>query len=317
MSVFSDLNNLKDISMSPHYHDICGITEEELHATFDAEVEKLAQANEQTKEEAYLELQRRYDGYHFCGNSTGMYNPFSLLWTLSEQHYGSYWFSTGTPTYLVELMKEVDLNPKELSGYEADASELDSIQIKVDNPIAILYQSGYLTIKEYNPEFNVYVLDYPNEEVKEGFIKFLMPYYTYSKASAHSTVISKFVMSLRKGDAERFMQLMQSLMADIPYELVRDLENHYQNVMYIITKLMGLYIQAEYRTSRGRIDLLIGTDKYVYIIELKLDGSAEEALAQIYARDYALPFTVGERQVVKIGANVTSVTRNLERWIIE
>ena len=317
VSVFSDLNNLKDISMSPHYHDICGITEEELHATFDAEVEKLAQANEQTKEEAYLELQRRYDGYHFCGNSTGMYNPFSLLWTLSEQRYGSYWFSTGTPTYLVELMKEVDLNPKELSGYEADASELDSIQIKVDNPIAILYQSGYLTIKDYNPEFNVYVLDYPNEEVKEGFIKFLMPYYTYSKASVHSTVISKFVMCLRKGDAERFMQLMQSLMADIPYELVRDLENHYQNVMYIITKLMGLYIQAEYRTSRGRIDLLIGTDKYVYIIELKLDGSAEEALAQINAKDYALPFTIGEREVVKIGANVTSETRNLDKWIIE
>ena len=169
VSVFSDLNNLKDISMSLHYHDICGITEKELHATFDAEVEKLAQANEQTKEEAYLELQRRYDGYHFCGNSMGLYNPFSLLWTLSEQHYGNYWFSTGTPTSLVELMKEVDLNPKELSGYEADASELDSIQIKVDNPIAILYQSGYLTIKEYNPEFNVYVLDYPNEEVKEGF----------------------------------------------------------------------------------------------------------------------------------------------------
>jgi hypothetical protein len=144
-----------------------------------------------------------------------------------------------------------------------------------------------------------------------------MPYYTYSKASTHSTVISKFVMSLRKGDAERFMQLMQSLMADIPYELVRDLESHYQNVMYIITKLMGLYIQAEYRTSRGRIDLLIGTDKYVYIIELKLDGSAEEALAQINAKDYALPFTVGEREVVKIGANVTSETRNLERWIIE
>ena len=317
VSVFSDLNNLKDISMSLHYHDICGITEKELHATFDAEVEKLAQANEQTKVEAYLELQRRYDGYHFCGNSTGMYNPFSLLWTLSEQRYGSYWFSTGTPTYLVELMKEVDLNPKELSGYEADSSELDSIQIKVDNPIAILYQSGYLTIKEYNPEFNVYVLDYPNEEVKEGFIKFLMPYYTYSRTSTHSTVISKFVMSLRKGDAERFMQLMQSLMADTPYELVRDLENHYQNVMYIITKLMGLYIQAEYRTSRGRIDLLIGTDKYVYIIELKLDGSAEEALAQINAKDYALPFTVGEREVVKIGANVTSETRNLDNWIIE
>ena len=317
VSVFSDLNNLEDISMMPQYHDICGISEKELHATFDAEVGKLAQANGQTKEEAYLELKRRYDGYHFCANTPGMYNPFSLLLALKNMCYGSYWFSTGTPTYLVELMKEVDLNPSELSGYEAATSELESVQARVDNPIAVLYQSGYLTIKSCDKRFGTYRLDYPNEEVKEGFVNFLLPYYSYSKSAKHTTIISQFVMSLEKGDADRFMQLMQSLMADTPYELIRDLENHYQNVMYIITKLMGLYIQAEYRTSRGRIDLLIGTDKYVYIIELKLDGSAEEALAQINAKDYALPFAIGERKVVKIGANVTSETRNLERWIIE
>ena len=317
VSVFSDLNNLEDISMMPQYHDICGISEKELHATFDAEVEKLAQANGQTKEEAYLELKRRYDGYHFCGDTQGLYNPFSLLLALKNMCYGSYWFSTGTPTYLVELMKEVDLNPSELSGYEAATSELESVQARVDNPIAVLYQSGYLTIKSCDKRFGTYRLDYPNEEVKEGFVNFLLPYYSYSKSAKHTTIISQFVMSLEKGDADRFMQLMQSLMADTPYELIRDLENHYQNVMYIITKLMGLYIQAEYRTSRGRIDLLIGTDKYVYIIELKLDGSAEEALAQINAKDYALPFALGEREIVKIGANVTSETRNLERWIIE
>ena len=317
VSVFSDLNNLEDISMMPQYHDICGISEKELHATFDAEVEKLAQANGQTKEEAYLELKRRYDGYHFCANTPGMYNPFSVLLTLKNANYGSYWFSTGTPTYLVELMKEVDLNPSELSGYEAATSELESVQARVDNPIAVLYQSGYLTIKSCDKRFGTYRLDYPNEEVKEGFVNFLLPYYSYSKSAKHTTIISQFVMSLEKGDADRFMQLMQSLMADTPYELIRDLENHYQNVMYIITKLMGLYIQAEYRTSRGRIDLLIGTDKYVYIIELKLDGSAEEALAQINAKDYALPFSVDGREVVKIGANVTSETRNLERWVME
>ena len=316
VSVFSDLNNLEDISMMPQYHDICGISEKELHATFDAEVGKLAQANGQTKEEAYLELKRRYDGYHFCGNTQGLYNPFSLLLALKNMCYGSYWFSTGTPTYLVELMKEVDLNPSELSGYEAATSELESVQARVDNPIAVLYQSGYLTIKSCDKRFGTYRLDYPNEEVKEGFVNFLLPYYSYSKSAKHTTIISQFVMSLEKGDADRFMQLMQSLMADIPYELIRDLENHYQNVMYIITKLMGLYIQAEYRTSRGRIDLLIGTDKYVYIIELKLDGSAEEALAQINAKDYALPFSVYGREVVKIGANVTSETRNLERWVM-
>ena len=317
VSVFSDLNNLKDISMSLHYHDICGITEKELHATFDAEVEKLAQANEQTKEEAYLELQRRYDGYHFCGNSMGLYNPFSLLWTLSEQHYGSYWFSTGTPTYLVELMKEVNLNPADLTGYEAGASELDCIQVKVDNPIAVLYQSGYLTIKGYDKDVRLYSLDFPNEEVKEGFVNFLMPYYTPISETESPAFIGKFVREVKAGKVNDFMRRLRSLMADTPYELVRDLDNHYQNVMYIITKLMGLYIQAEYRTSRGRIDLLIGTDKYVYIIELKLDGSAEEALAQINAKDYTLPFTIGERVVVKIGANVTSETRNLDKWIIE
>ena len=317
VSVFSDLNNLEDISMMPQYHDICGISEKELHATFDAEVEKLAQANGQTKEEAYLELQKRYDGYHFCANTPGMYNPFSVLLTLKNANYGSYWFSTGTPTYLVELMKEVDLNPADLTGYEAGASELDCIQVKVDNPIAVLYQSGYLTIKGYDKDVRLYTLDFPNEEVKEGFVNFLMPYYTPISETESPAFIGKFVREVKAGKVDDFMRRLRSLMADTPYELVRDLENHYQNVMYIITKLMGLYIQAEYRTSRGRIDLLIGTDKYVYIIELKLDGSAEEALAQINAKDYALPFTIGERDVVKIGANITSETRNLERWIVE
>ena len=316
VSVFSDLNNLKDISMSSHYHDICGITEKELHATFDAEVEKLAEANGQTKEEAYLELEKRYDGYHFCGGTPGLYNPFSLLWTLSEQHYGSYWFSTGTPTYLVELMKEVNLNPADLTGYEAGASELDCIQAKVDNPIAVLYQSGYLTIKGYDKDVRLYSLDFPNEEVKEGFVNFLMPYYTPISETESPAFIGKFVREVKAGKVDDFMRRLKALMADTPYELIRDLENHYQNVMYIITKLMGLYIQAEYRTSRGRIDLLIGTDKYVYIIELKLDGSAEEALSQINAKDYALPFAVDGREVVKIGANVTSETRNLERWVM-
>lgn len=316
VSVFSDLNNLEDISMMPQYHDICGISEKELHATFDAEVEKLAQANGQTKEEAYLELKRRYDGYHFCANTPGMYNPFSVLLTLKNANYGSYWFSTGTPTYLVELMKEVNLNPADLTGYEAGASELDCIQAKVDNPIAVLYQSGYLTIKGYDKDVRLYSLDFPNEEVKEGFVNFLMPYYTPISETESPAFIGKFVREVKAGRVDDFMRRLKALMADTPYELIRDLENHYQNVMYIITKLMGLYIQAEYRTSRGRIDLLIGTDKYVYIIELKLDGSAEEALSQINAKDYALPFSVDGREVVKIGANVTSETRNLERWVM-
>ena len=316
VSVFSDLNNLNDISMDDRYNEICGISQQELHDVFDEEIGKLAVANEQSKEEAYETLRQRYDGYHFCPNASGMYNPFSVLLALQKREYGSFWFCTGTPTYLVQLMKEADLNPCALSGYEASASELDSIQISVDNPIAVLYQSGYLTIKGYDSRFKVYTLDYPNDEVKEGFVNFLVPYYTYSKSVNHATIIGQFVKSLERGDAEHFMELLQSFMAGIPYELVRNLEVHFQNMIYIIIKLMGLYVQAEYRTSCGRIDLLIATEKYIYVIELKLDGSAEEALAQIKEKDYALPFTADGRKVIKIGANITSATRNIERWVV-
>ena len=316
VSVFSDLNNLNDISMDDRYNEICGISQQELHDVFDEEIGKLAVANEQSKEEAYETLRQRYDGYHFCPNASGMYNPFSVLLALQKREYGSFWFSTGTPTYLVQLMKEADLNPYALSGYEASASELDSIQISVDNPIAVLYQSGYLTIKGYDSRFKVYTLDYPNDEVKEGFVNFLVPYYTYSKSVNHATIIGQFVKSLERGDAEHFMELLQSFMAGIPYELVRNLEVHFQNMIYIIIKLMGLYVQAEYRTSCGRIDLLIATEKYIYVIELKLDGSAEEALAQINEKDYSLPFTADGRKVIKIGANITSATRNIERWVV-
>ena len=316
VSVFSDLNNLNDISMDDRYNEICGISQQELHDVFDEEIGKLAVANEQSKEEAYETLRQRYDGYYFCPNASGMYNPFSVLLALQKREYGSFWFSTGTPTYLVQLMKEADLNPYALSGYEASASELDSIQISVDNPIAVLYQSGYLTIKGYDSRFKVYTLDYPNDEVKEGFVNFLVPYYTYSKSVNHATIIGQFVKSLERGDAEHFMELLQSFMAGIPYELVRNLEVHFQNMIYIIIKLMGLYVQAEYRTSCGRIDLLIATEKYIYVIELKLDGSAEEALAQINEKDYSLPFTADGRKVIKIGANITSATRNIERWVV-
>lgn len=316
VSVFSDLNNLKDISTSPHFHNICGISESELNGFFDEQIGELAIQNGQTKEDAYRELKCRYDGYHFCENSEGLYNPFSLLWTLSENKYGSYWFSTGTPTYLVELLKKSDFHLEEFSNLEVSHDELDSIHQADINPIPVLFQSGYLTIKGVNKEFELYRLDFPNEEVREGFVKFLLPYYVYCRQNQHKTIISKFVMALRNGEADLFMQLMQSLMAGTPYELIRELENHYQNVMFIITKLMGFYVQAEYRTSNGRIDLMVGTDKYVYIIELKFNGAADDALAQIDAKDYSLPFNIDGRQVIKIGANVSGETRNLEEWRI-
>lgn len=314
VSVFSDLNNLNDISMDARFVEICGITEEELHRYFDEEIECLAQANGQSRQEAYDGLRKRYDGYHFCENTIGIYNPFSVLSTLEKRTYRDYWFATGTPTYLVELLKNGDFFLPELNCIEADRGTLDSIHTAQLNPIPVLFQSGYLTIKDFDKRFATYTLDYPNDEVKEGFVKFLLPYYTTLRDSQTSTVVNQLVRALEVGDADRYMQLIQSLMTVTPYELVRELENHYQNVMYIITKLLGFYVQAEYRTCRGRIDLLIGTDKYVYILELKFEGSAREALEQINSKDYALPFATGNRQIIKIGANVSRETRNVDNW---
>ena len=317
VSVFSDLNNLNDISMDSRFDEICGITESELVHYFDSDIVALAQNNKQTKEEAYKELASRYDGYRFSETCSGLYNPFSLLNTLEKLTYRDYWFATGTPTYLVELLKKSDFQLENISGAEVDSDVLNSIHCADINPISVLFQSGYLTIKGYDKEFGLLTLDYPNEEVKQGFIKFIMPYYVYCRSVEHKTIIRDFIISLRNGDANRFMQLMQSLMAGIPYELVRELENHYQNVMYIITKLMGFYVQAEYHTSNGRIDLLIGTDEYVYIIELKFEGSAKDALEQINNKDYALPFNTTGKQIIKIGANVSKETRNIDEWIVD
>ncbi|MBQ5606423.1 MAG: ATP-binding protein [Prevotella sp.] len=317
VSVFSDLNNLNDVTMDPRFVDICGISEDELHEYFDTEVAELAANNNKTKDEAYTELRQRYDGYHFSIGASGLYNPFSVLNTLEKRVFKDYWFATGTPTYLVELLKKTDFKLDDFSNLEVSQEDLDSIHQADINPIPVLFQSGYLTIKEANEEFDLYVLDFPNEEVRQGFVKFLLPYYVYCKQSQQKTIVSKFVTSLRNGDADTFMRLLQSLMSGTPYELIRELENHYQNVMYIITRLMGFYIQAEYRTSNGRIDLLIGTDKYVYIIELKFNGTAAEALSQIEEKDYSLPFAIDDRQIVKIGANVSGETRNLEEWLIK
>ena len=317
VSVFSDLNNLMDISMDRRYTEICGISEKELHLYFKDEIQKMADKEGISYEEMSEHLRTNYDGYHFAPGTGGMYNPFSLMNVLAKEQFGSYWFETGTPTYLVELLKKNEYSLDEIDGCVVDIDTLSGVDSTDTDPIPVIFQSGYLTIKGYDKEFGLYTLGYPNKEVEEGFVKFLLPNYVYCRTSEHKTVIRDFILSMRSGDANRFMQLMQGLLAGIPYELVRDMENHYQNVMYIITRLMGFYVQAEYRTSRGRIDLLVRTDKYVYVIELKHDGSAEEALAQINSKDYALPFTVDGRKVIKIGANVSKETRNIDSWLVE
>ena len=316
VSVFSDLNNLMDLSMDERYTDICGVSEEELLRDFDEDIRALALNNGQTYEQACAQLKEDYDGYHFCPDSPGIYNPFSLLNTFAKGRYGSYWFETGTPTYLVELLKKSDYDLEQMSREETDSETLDSI-FTGDNPIPVIYQSGYLTIKKYDREFGLYTLGFPNREVEEGFLRFLMPYYAKSGMTKSGFEIKRFVDDIRKGDIDGFMERLQSFLSDCPYEIARDIELHYQNVLFIVFRLAGLYTQVEYHTSRGRIDMVVQTVDYVYVMEFKLDGSAEEALQQIEEKQYALPFAKDSRKVFRIGVNFSSETRNIDRWIVE
>lgn len=316
VSVFSDLNNLMDISMDYRYADICGITENEIHANLEEELHTLASTQKMTYDEVCEELEKRYDGYHFVPDSVGIYNPFSLLNTFAKMELGNYWFETGTPTYLVELLKHTDYNLYKMAHTETDADVLNSIDASSYNPIPVIYQSGYLTIKDYDKEFKLYKLGFPNKEVEEGFMRFLIPYYTSVNAVDSGFEIQRFVKEVRNGEIDAFLCRLQSFFADTPYELIRDLEVHYQNVLFIVFKLVGFYVKAEYHTSRGRIDLLLQTSRYIYIMEFKLDGSAEEALQQIEQSDYALPFASDSRKTFKVGVNFNREKRNIDHWII-
>ena len=317
VSVFSDLNNLMDISMDSRYVEICGITEKELKECFDEDIHELASANGQTYEEACGTLKENYDGYHFCQNSVGIYNPFSILNTFAKRQYGSYWFETGTPTYLVELLKSYKFNLPDLEQEKVTSRVLDSIDATSTSPIPVIYQSGYLTIKGYIPEPRIFELGFPNREVKEGFMDFLLPYYTSIPVTETGYSIWTLAEDIKAGNISGFMERLKSFLAGCNYELALDIERHYQNVLYIVFRLVGFYTQVEYRTSQGRIDLVLQTKDYVYVMEFKLEGSAEEALKQIDDRQYALPFASDSRKVYKIGVNFSSQSRNIDKWVVE
>lgn len=317
ISVFSALNNLMDLSMWEDYAALCGITEQELHNNFEEGISQLAQTQGLTYDEACDELKERYDGYHFVENSVGIYNPFSLLNTFAKRKFGNYWFETGTPTYLVELLKMHNYDLHNIENIETDEDTLNSIDSSSTNPIPVIYQSGYLTIKDYDREFGTYYLGFPNREVDEGFMKFLLPFYADTDKVDVAFHITKFVREVRSGDYDAFFRRLQSFFADTPYELVRELELHYQNVLFIVYKLIGFYVKAEYHTSQGRIDLVLQTDKFIYLMEFKFEGTAEEALRQINEKNYALPFASDPRKLFKIGINFSNEMRNIERWVVE
>ena len=285
VSVFSDLNNLDDISMWNEYVEICGVSEREIHENLEAELHEFAAARGITYDKLCEDLRECYDGYHFTHNSIGMYNPFSLLNAFKRKEFGSYWFETGTPTYLVKLLQKHHYDLERMAHEETDAQVLNSIDSESTNPIPVIYQSGYLTIKGYDERFGMYRLGFPNREVEEGFVRFLLPYYANVNKVESPFEIQKFVREVEAGDYNSFFHRLQSFFADT--------------------------------TSEGRIDLVLQTDKFIYIMEFKLNGTAEDALQQINDKNYALPFEMDGRKLFKIGVNFTAETRNIEKWIVE
>lgn len=317
VSVFSDLNNLNDISMSPKYHNICGITEQELVGCFSDSIDQLATNYKIDRFVCLEKLRESYDGYHFEEKSEGLYNPFSVLNTFYNNKFGSYWFETGTPTYLVELLQRFDYNLDEMSTAEVTADVLNGLDSSSLNPIPVIYQSGYLTIKGYDTEFGEYKLGFPNEEVEVGFIKYLTPFYLSKRQGRSSFDVRKFIEDVQTGKVEQFCKRLKTLFADTPYELVKDLENHYQNIVWVVFKMLGFYSQAEYHTSEGRIDLVVSSLQYRYVMEFKLDGTAQQAMQQIKSKEYGLPFSMDNKKTYLIGMNFDSSTRNIAECVIE
>lgn len=316
VSVFSDLNNLMDISMDQRYISICGMTQNELLYNFREGIEQLGEAYGDTEEETLNKLKIRYDGYHFEEDTVGIYNPFSVLNTLAKLRYKDYWFETGTPTFLVDLLKMHNYRLLDITREKVSGDVINSVDSMSTNPIPVIYQSGYLTIKGYDERFKKYRLGFPNKEVEEGFLNFLLPLYT-SAGNNSPFMVDEFVQDVESGNPERFMQRMKAFFADTSYQVVGNAELYFQNAMYLVFKIMGFYTQVERPTSDGRIDAIIQTPDYIYIIECKLDRTADEALRQINDSNYAAPFAMDKRRIYKIGVNFSSQTRGVEQWVIE
>ena len=316
LSIFSELNNLQNISMRDDFSALCGITEMELLTDLKPDIQRMADANNETYEEACAHLKKQYDGYHFSKNCEDIYNPFSLFNALNAKDYKNFWFSTGTPTFLIELLQEADFNVRDLEGIEATDEEFDAPTEQIQSPIPVLYQSGYLTIKGYDPDFQIYTLAYPNKEVRKGFIENLLPTYVHRARENNTFYVVSFIRDLRKGDIESCLERTRSFFASIPHDLENKTEKHYQTIFYLLFRLMGQYVDVEVQSAIGRADVVLKLSDAIYVFEFKFDGTPEEALAQIESKNYAIPFQSDGRRIVKIGVNFDSTTRTIGEWKI-
>ena len=318
VSVFSGFNQPNDISMDEQYEMLCGITQEELEHYFAGPIGELAKKYQTTTEGMLEMLKQRYDGYHFSSNLTDMYNPFSLLNAFAKRQLRDYWFASGTPTYLVRLLNHTQEDLNELTGKYYEDTEFVDYKADVEKPLPMIYQSGYLTIKKYDRDFGTFLLDFPNNEVKSGFVSLVASSYLKPKENMNSWIRS-VVVAMRKGEPNRLRDLFTSFLSSIPYTMrskeEREKERYFHYTLYLIFRLVSVYtVYTEKEQSQGRADCIVETPDYVYIFEFKRDGTADEALAQIEAKGYARPYEADPRKLYKIGVNFSSETGTVEDW---
>lgn len=318
LSIFSDLNNLMDISLYDSFATICGITEDEMLSSFTEGIQSLAERYEMDYQQMVNKLKATYDGYHFTANCPDLYNPYSLITAFQGQSIGHFWFETGTPTFIVDHLKRTSEDVHELLSPIADGMTLASGSSADSSIIGMMFQTGYLTIKSYERDIDIYQLGVPNAEVESALFKFLLPLYTGRDSSMNQSTLYKMRMALLNGQSDRFVELLQGLMAGVAYDVSeKKKEIYFENNLYLILRLLGLFVNTEFKTSAGRCDVVIYAPKYIYVIELKLGHSAAEAMEQINSRQYALPFTTDSRQVIKIGINISPDTRTIDEWLVE
>lgn len=325
VSISSDLNNLQDISMLNDYAEICGLTQAEIEKTFKPEIERLAKNTKNSYDKMLEELKKRYDGYKFSVLGESVYNPFSILNTFNSGELKNYWFATGTPTFLVNYLKAAHYNIPDLDGkVELDESMLNEYRADAKDPIPILFQSGYLTIKEYIEEVNMYRLGFPNDEVRYSFLENLVPAYSSLRPDETGVSIWKFVEDIRAGNVDDFMERMQAIIAGVPYDnLPKDKlklrEQNYQTAVYLIFKLMGQFVQTEIHCLKGRADCIVHTKDSIYIFEFKLmsAGTAEDAIVQIKENGYAAQFKTSSKKIILIGSSFNEEERTIGEWKTE
>ncbi len=318
LSIFSELNNIKNITMDEQYATLCGITEAEMLATMQPGIEQLAEHEELTYDEAVERLKQTYDGYHFCWPSPDVYNPFSLLNALSDRKTDYYWFGSGTPTYLIEMLRKFHVAPEKIGMMYAGSSAFDAPTETMTNATPLLYQSGYITIKGYDKDTNEYLLDIPNREVRVGLMRSLLPeYVSPARKDETQSVAARLYKHIKYGKIEEALELLKTFLSTIPYTDNTNYEGHYQSLLYVIFSLIGYYnVDIEVRTTKGRVDMALRTDDTVYLFELKLDGTSAEALAQIDLKNYPTRFALYGLPIIKVGVAFDSETRTLADWIV-